>query len=54
MFVEILERISSYQINGSCWYFKEVIQLEIHKVNYKPLKGSYIPLPFSIMRKKQL
>lgn len=52
MFVEILEGIRNYQINGSGWYFKEVVQLEIHKVDYKPMKGlSFILLPDFIKKK---
>ena len=39
MIKEILERISSFQMGGSGWYFKEVISLEIHIVDYKPMKG---------------
>ena len=51
----IIEKINIYQQNGSGWYFKEVIQLEIHTVEFKPLKGSfYIPLPDWIMRKKAI
>ena len=51
----IIEKITQYQLNGSGWYFKEVIQLEIHTINFNPMKGSsYIPLPDWIMRKKQL
>ena len=51
----IIEKINIYQKNGSGWYFKEVIQLEIHTVEYDPLKGSsYIPLPDWIMRKKAI
>jgi len=42
----ILEKISIYQQNGSGWYFKEILHLEIHTVDYKPMRGSsYIPLP---------
>ena len=38
----------------SGWRF-EVIRLEIHTVDYKPMKGeSYIPLPDFIMRKKAI
>ena len=52
---EILEKFSVYQDNGSGWFFKEVISLEIHTVDYKPIKGSsYIPLPEFIMRKKAI
>ena len=52
----ILEKIEIYQQNGSGWYFKEVINLEIHTDEYKPMKGgsSYIPLPDWIMRKKAI
>lgn len=52
MFVEILEGIRNYRISGGGWYFKEVVQLEIHKVHYKPMKGSsFIPLPDFIKKK---
>ena len=34
----ILEKIEIYQQNGSGWYFKEVIQLEIHTVKFSPMK----------------
>ena len=52
----ILEKINIYQQNGSGWYFKEVINLEIHTNEYKPMRGgsSYIPLPDWIMRKKAI
>ena len=44
MINEILDGISIYQRNGS---------LEIHTVDYKPMKGSsYISLPDFIMRRK--
>ena len=50
---EILDNISIYLKNGSEWNFSEVESLEIHIVEYKPMKGgSYIPLPEFIMRKK--
>ena len=52
---KITETINIYQQNGSGQYFKEVIQLEIHTVKFRPMNGSsYIPLPDWIMRKKQL
>ena len=55
MIKEILEKIGIYQINGSGWYFKDVISLEIHIVDYKPIKGStYIPLSDNLMRKKAI
>ena len=52
---KILEGISTYQNNGSDWYFKEIYQLEIHTNEFKPMRGSsYIPLPDWIMRKKAI
>ena len=53
---KINENVINYQTNGSGWYFNEVKQLEIHTVDYKPMKGgsSYIPLPEWIMRKKAI
>ena len=50
--ISILQKINIYQQNGSGWYFKEVIHLEIHTNELDQLKGSsYIPLPDWIMRK---
>ena len=50
-----LENISSFQQNGSGWYFKEIVHLEIHTVDFKPMRGSaYIPLPDWIMKKKAI
>ena len=55
MIYEILNKSATYQKNGSGWYFKEVLSLEIHTVDYKPMKGSsYIPLPDCIMKKKAI
>ena len=53
MIMEILGNINIYQKKGSGLYFKEVIRLAIHIVEYKPMKGgSYIPLPEFIRKKK--
>lgn len=55
MIKEILEQINIFQNNGSAWYFKEVVNLEIHTVDYKPMRrSSYIPLSDFIMRKKAI
>ena len=52
---EILFGISDFQESCSGWYFKEVIRLEIHIVDYKPMKGaSYIPLPEFIQKKNAI
>ena len=51
----IIEKIAIYQKNGSGWYFREIVHLEIHTVDYNPMRGSsYIPLPDWIMRKKAI
>ena len=55
MIKEIFDNINIYQENGSGWYFKEVIRLEIHIVEYKPMKGgSYISLPNFIKKKNAI
>ena len=55
MIIEILGNLIIYQKKGSGWYFKKVNSLEIHIVEYKPMKGSsFIPLPNFIMRKKAI
>ena len=51
----IIEKISIFQQNGSGWYFKEIVHLEIHTVDYNPMRGSsYIPLPDWITKKKAI
>ena len=55
LFREIIENVNTYTKNGSGWYFKEVVQFEIHTNEYKPITASsYIPLPDWIMRKKAI
>ena len=55
MIKEILGTIDIFHKNGSGWLFKEVIRLEIHTVEYRPMKGgSYIPLPEFITKKKSI
>ena len=55
MLREIKIKLADYQMNGSGWYFKEVISFEIHTVDYKPIKGSsHIPVPDFLMRKKAI
>ena len=53
---KINDTIGKYQDKGSNLYMHEVIRLEIHTVDYKPMRGgsSYIPLPDWIMRKKAI
>ena len=55
MIKHIKNSIMELTEQDSSWYFEEVIRLEIHTVDYKPMKGeSYIPLPDFIMRKKAI
>ena len=42
MIKEILNNINNYQMNGSGWYFKEVNRLEIHIVEYKPIRENLL------------
>ena len=52
---ENIEQQENYLEKGSGWYFKEVVQFEIHTVEFNPSKGSsYIPLPDWISNKKAI
>ena len=51
----ILIKLEEYKKNGSGWYFKEIVSLEIHTVEYNPMNGSsYIPLPDWISKKRAI
>ena len=55
VYKELIYGVSNYRRKGSGWYFIGVIRLEIHTVEYKPLKGSsYIKLPDNILTKKAI
>ena len=42
----IIEKISTFQNEGSQWRFYKVIRLELHTVSYNPSRGgTWIPLP---------
>ena len=52
---DIIQKLNIYQLNGSGWYFKDVLYLEIHTYKFNPIKASsFIPLPDWIMRKKAI
>ena len=53
-FIEtIKEKIQNLNQRGSNWRFQQVISLDIHMVEFRPLNGSsYIPLPTFIKNKK--
>ena len=51
----ILNKLEEYQKNGSELYFKEIVSLKIHTVEYNPMNGSsYIPLPDWISKKRAI
>ena len=51
----LMEKVTEYLSLGSGWYIKKIIQLEMHTVDYKPMRGGeYIALPDWIMRKKAI
>ena len=54
-FRKILSDLEEFKSDGSGWYFKEVLRLEVNTVEYKPTKGSsYINLPDWIKNKKAI
>ena len=55
LFKDNVEDIDKYQQNGSGWYFKEIVKLEINVVENIPQKGSsYLDLPKWIKLKKAI
>ena len=42
MIYEILNKTATFQRNGSGWYFKEVLHLETHTVDYKPMNEGFL------------
>ena len=51
----ILETMATFQNEGSPWKLRGIIQLELHTVRYKPLRGeTYIPLPKELADKKAI
>ena len=54
-FESIYAKIDNYTKDGSEWYLKEIVQLEIHTTKNNPTKGSsYIDLPKWIKDKKAI
>ena len=52
---EMINKLENYTNMGSGWTLKEILHLEMHIVDYKPMRGGeYIPLPDWIMRKKAI
>ena len=54
-FGKILKDVEEFNLNSSNWVFKEVLRLEVHSVEYNPIKGSsYIDLPQWIKNKQAI
>jgi len=50
---QVLENLTTFQMNGSGWSFHSIVALDIHTDGYEPLNGSsYIPLPKFLASKK--
>ena len=55
MVERILEKIATFLATGSEIRFHSIIQLELHTVSYKPLRGeTWIPLPKELADKKAI
>ena len=53
MVERILEKMVTFQNEGSPWRLRSIIQLELHTVSYKPLRGeTWISLPKELADKK--
>ena len=52
---KIMESMTNFQMQGSNWKFKRVVNLDINTAEYKPLRGSsYIPLPDDLAKKEAI
>ena len=55
MVERILEKMVTFQNEGSPWRLRSIIRLELHTVSYKPLRGeTWIPLPKELADKKAI
>ena len=51
----IIEKIATFQNEGSQWRFYKVIRLELHTVSYNPSRGgTWIPLPKELANKNAI
>jgi len=52
---QVLENLTTFQMNGSGWTFHSIVALDIHPVGYKPLRGgTFVKLPEFLSRKEAL
>ena len=55
MVERILEKLATFQNQGSGWRFRRIIRLELHTLSYNPLRGeTWIPLPKELANKKAI
>ena len=55
MVERILEKMVTFQNEGSPWRLRSIIRLELHTVSYKPLRGeTWIPPPKELADKKAI
>ena len=55
MVERIIEKMATFQSEGSGWRLYSIIQLELHTVSYNPLRGeTCIPLPKELANKKAI
>ena len=55
MVERIIEKMATFQSEGSGWRLRRIIRLELHTVSYKPLRGeTWIPLPKELANKKAI
>ena len=55
MVERIIEKMATFQSEGSGWRFHSIIRLELHTVDYNPLRGeTWLPLPKELANKKAI
>ena len=55
MVERLMEKIATFQSMGSGWIFHSIIKLELHTIEYNPLRGeTWIPLPKELANKKAI
>ena len=55
MVERIIEKMVTFQSEGSGWRLHSIIRLELHTVDYNPLRGeTWLPLPKELANKKAI
>ena len=51
----IIEKMATFQSEGSGWRLYSIIRLELHTMRYNPLRGeTWIPIPKELANKKAI